>query len=94
VTPRIDHVCLTVEKFDVKRVMTALDGLGIKRVDQPAGGPQPPLTARVRMRGAEAGGAKEGTPELYFTDPDGISIQLQDPTYCGGAGVLGQICKS
>jgi hypothetical protein len=46
------------------------------------------------MRGTEFGGAKEGTPELYFTDPDGISIQLQDPTYCGGAGVLGEICKS
>lgn len=93
VTARIDHVCLTVEKFDVNRIMTALDGLGIKRVDQPAGKPQPPLTARVRMRGADFGGAKEGTPELYFTDPDGISIQLQDPTYCGGAGVLGEVCK-
>ena len=26
----------------------------------------------------DRGGAKEGTPELYFTDPDGILIQLQD----------------
>jgi 20S proteasome alpha/beta subunit len=46
------------------------------------------------MRGAEFGGAKEGTPELYFTDPDGISIQLQDATYCGGSGVRGNVCAS
>jgi catechol 2,3-dioxygenase-like lactoylglutathione lyase family enzyme len=89
-TPRIDHVCLTVENFDVDRIMSTLASLGIKRADGPAG----PLTSRVRMRGAEFGGAKEGTPELYFTDPDGISIQLQDATYCGGSGVRGNVCAS
>jgi hypothetical protein len=40
------------------------------------------------------GGAKDGTPELYFTDPDGLLIQLQDTKYCGGAGSLGEICPS
>ena len=34
-----------------------------------------------------------GTPELYFTDPDGLLIQLQDVTYCGGAGFLGNVCE-
>jgi hypothetical protein len=29
--------------------------------------------------------------ELYFTDPDNIRIQLQDVSYCGGSGRLGQI---
>jgi uncharacterized protein (TIGR00369 family) len=38
------------------------------------------------------GGAKEGTPELYFTDPDGLLVQLQDVKYCGGSGVLGDQC--
>lgn len=39
----------------------------------------------VRMR--------DGTvPELYMTDPDGLSIQLQDVTYCGGSGPLGNGC--
>src|SRR4029077_948862 len=46
------------------------------------------------MRGPEAGGAKEGTPELYFGDPDGIVVQLQDVSYCGGAGVLGNVCAA
>jgi acyl-CoA synthetase (AMP-forming)/AMP-acid ligase II len=53
-----------------------------------------PMTLRVRMRGPEAGGAKEGTPELYLSDPDGIVVQLQDVSYCGGAGVLGNVCSA
>ena len=40
----------------------------------------------------DRGGAPEGTPELYFTDPDGLVMQLQDPSYCGGAGYLGNVC--
>ena len=35
----------------------------------------------IRMRGE--------TRELYFTDPDGIRVQLQDVKYIGGTGVLG-----
>jgi catechol 2,3-dioxygenase-like lactoylglutathione lyase family enzyme len=39
------------------------------------------LQAYIRMR--------DDTQELYFTDPDGLSIQLQDVKYKGGVGVLG-----
>jgi catechol 2,3-dioxygenase-like lactoylglutathione lyase family enzyme len=39
------------------------------------------VTARIRQRG--------DTKELYLTDPDGISVQLQDTKYIGGTGVLG-----
>ena len=39
------------------------------------------ITARIRLRG--------DTKELYMTDPDGISVQLQDTKYVGGGGVLG-----
>ena len=35
----------------------------------------------IRLRGE--------TKELYFTDPDGIRVQLQDVKYVGGTGVLG-----
>ena len=34
-----------------------------------------------------------GTAGLYFTDPDGLLMQLQDRSYCGGSGVLGNTCK-
>jgi hypothetical protein len=44
------------------------------------------------MRMPNRGGAPEGTPELYFSDPDGLSIQLQDVSYCGGGGYLGEVC--
>ena len=39
------------------------------------------IKASIRMRGE--------TKELYFTDPDGIRVQLQDVKYKGGAGPLG-----
>jgi catechol 2,3-dioxygenase-like lactoylglutathione lyase family enzyme len=90
-SPSIHHVCVTVENFDPDRAMQTLAELGVKKAEGAAAGP---LTARIRMRGPEAGGAKEGTPELYFTDPDGITIQLQDVRYCGGAGRVGEACKS
>jgi catechol 2,3-dioxygenase-like lactoylglutathione lyase family enzyme len=42
------------------------------------------VEGRVRMRG--------DVPEIYFNDPDGISVQLQDVGYCGGSGELGDRC--
>lgn len=45
------------------------------------------IKANIRMR-------DETIPELYFMDPNGLMIQLQDESYCGGSGVLGNICKS
>lgn len=85
--PRIGHFCMTVENFSVDGVLRTLAEHGISRSDTSGA-----MKARVRMRGPENGGAQEGTPELYFGDPDGIVVQLQDPSYCGGAGVLGNVC--
>jgi len=39
------------------------------------------VTGRIRLRG--------DTRELYFTDPDNITVQLQDVSYRGGVGPLG-----
>ena len=86
--PNISHICLSVENFNVDRIISILGQHGITKDD--AGGP---MKVRVRMRGPDAGGAKEGTPELYFGDPDGIVIQLQDPSYRGGAGALGNVSR-
>ena len=72
-TPEINHFCLTVDGFNVDRILKLLADRGLIRSD--ANGP---MKVRVRMRGPEAGGAGEGTPELYFGDPDGIVVQLQD----------------
>lgn len=86
-TPRITHYCLEVENFDDRRLIDALAQHGVNPT-QASG----PMQSRVRMRGPEAGGAAQGTPELYFGDPDGIVVQLQDRSYCGGAGLLGEEC--
>ncbi len=44
------------------------------------------VSARVRMR--------EGiTPEILVDAPDGVRVQLQDVDYCGGTGLLGEVCR-
>ena len=43
------------------------------------------VTARLRLR--------EGvTREVLVEAPDGVRIQLQDVSYCGGGGALGNVC--
>jgi catechol 2,3-dioxygenase-like lactoylglutathione lyase family enzyme len=89
--PRIDHVCLSMTTFDPAVVTKALTDYGIK--PRPTGGPAGPLQTYINLRMPERGGAPQGTPELYFTDPDGLAIQLQHTTYCGGSGFLGDTCN-
>ena len=85
------HFCMTADGFGVDRVLKMLADHGVT-----PGGPSTaalgPLKSFVRMRSEAEGGGKEGTPELYFTDADGILVQLQDASYCGGSGPLGNIC--
>ena len=90
-TSEIHHASLAVEEFDVDRIFSLLESYGLTILGE-AGGANGPLQAYVTLRGANRGGATEGTPELYFTDPDGILVQLQDLSYCGGNGYLGNEC--
>jgi len=76
--PAIGHFCLTTDTFDVEHLRRLLAANKV----------------RVRMRPADLGGAPEGTAELYFADPDGLSVQLQHTSYCGGAGLLGDQCPA
>lgn len=67
VAPRIDHICLSIDRFDAKSVLPKLQALK--------------LDAEIVQRG--------DTEELYFDDPDGIGVQIQDTGYRGGVGRLG-----
>ena len=64
----------TMENFDPNKVLKTLADFGVKpRGD--ARGPAGPLVSYVTMRTEERGGAKGGTPELYFTmTPTAISV--------------------
>ena len=66
-SPRIDHVCLGLDRFDADATQRKLAAEGVD--------------ATIRVRGE--------TKELYFVDPNGIRMQLQDVRYRGGVGPLG-----
>jgi catechol 2,3-dioxygenase-like lactoylglutathione lyase family enzyme len=89
-TANVNHVCMNMENFKPDEIMKTLAGFGIG--ERGAGGATPPLRSYISLRMPARGGAPEGTPELYFTDPDGLLLQLQDVKYCGGAGFLGNEC--
>jgi catechol 2,3-dioxygenase-like lactoylglutathione lyase family enzyme len=88
----INHGCFSMDGFKPDEVTKALESYGLKPREG-ATGPAGPLRHYVSMRMENRGGAPGGTPELYFTDPDGLLMQLQDTTYCGGGGFLGDVCK-
>jgi hypothetical protein len=85
----IDHACVAIENFDSAAVTKLLVGYGLKQQD---GQGRSPLVTYISLRMPNRGGAEGGTPELYFTDPDGLAIQIQDVKYCGGGGLLGELC--
>ena len=43
------------------------------------------IKATMRNRG--------GSKEIFLTDPDNVSVQLTDVTYCGGSGPRGNVCN-
>lgn len=87
---RIDHASLNMENFSVDSLLQTLTDYGLS--PRPEGQPAAPLQHWVSMRMPERGGAPGGTPEVYFSDPDGIHIQLQHHTYCGGGNEFGGDC--
>src|SRR5262245_31616437 len=85
----IDHSCVAIENFDSAAVTKLLVSYGLKQQD---GQGRSPLVTYISLRMPNRGGAEGGTPELYFTDPDGLAMQIQDVRYCGGGGLLGELC--
>jgi catechol 2,3-dioxygenase-like lactoylglutathione lyase family enzyme len=92
----VNHACFTIQDFDPNRVMRILVENRLEPIEYGIPALIKPLTCRTRLRQrANNGGGPTyplGTPELYLNDPDNITLQIQDVTYCGGSGALGQIC--
>jgi catechol 2,3-dioxygenase-like lactoylglutathione lyase family enzyme len=87
---RIDHASLNIEDFTEESLLQRLADYGLSPRGQ--GQPAEPLQYWVSRRMPDRGGVAGGTAEVYFSDPDGIHIQLQHHTYCGGGGVFGEDC--
>ncbi len=88
----IHHACMNLDGFEVEAVQAALEEHGIQPREEGSNA-TPPLIHYISLRMPNRGGVEGGTPELYFTDPDGLLMQLQDTSYCGGGGYLGEICE-
>lgn len=86
----VNHVSMNMENFKPEEVMKKLADYGI--TERAGAGAAGPLKSYITLRMPDRGGAEGGTPELYFTDPDGLLLQLQDVKYCGGGGYLGDVC--
>jgi catechol 2,3-dioxygenase-like lactoylglutathione lyase family enzyme len=86
----VNHVSMNMENFKPDEVMKTLASFGI--TERTGAGAAGPLKSYITLRMPDRGGAEGGTPELYFTDPDGLLLQLQDVKYCGGGGFLGDVC--
>jgi catechol 2,3-dioxygenase-like lactoylglutathione lyase family enzyme len=85
----IDHACMSLDNFVPETITKMLIDYGLKQGARSDGA----LVTYISLRMENRGGAPvTGTPELYFTDPDGLAIQLQDTKYCGGGGYLGDVC--
>lgn len=87
---RMDHVSMSVEDFEVEAIQAKLESVGI--MPRKEENDTPALVHWISLRMPNRGGAEGGTPELYFSDPDSIHIQLQHLDYCGGGGYLGDEC--
>ncbi len=85
----IHHASFNMTGFTVDGVLARLEEQDISARGERQTGP---MMHYISLRMPERGGAEGGTPEVYFTDPDGILMQIQDITYCGGGGYLGNNC--
>ena len=87
------HFCVHMENFDPQRVMRQLAELGVEARIFPwtYDGRRYDLRPAAAQRPVVVDAAD--TPELVFDDPDGVLLQIQDASYCGGAGALGELCS-
>ena len=75
------HTCVMMKNFDPAAAVKILAEMGVA------------AHANPRAAIAQIPVGTIDTPEMTFPDPDGIVLQIQDSTYCGGSGFLGDICN-
>ena len=91
VTPQVDHTCYALENYNFNKVRNALSGYGLEDLGDQLR-PTGPLQHYYTSRRPDRGGEPTGSFEIYMTDPDGLVVQVQDLSYCGGGRTNGEIC--
>src|SRR5262249_24536954 len=85
IVPRLG---LKVESFNADRIVTALEQHGITR----AAAGDPGLTGGA-MKVRVNRGAGDNPTEVFLGDPDDFVLQIQDVSYAGGSGAMGNVVK-
>ena len=73
---------IAIEDFNVDRILAVLGEHGVTR----AAGSSPEAAGPLKVLVAP----RDGTSEIFVSDPSGVVFQLQDPSDCGGSGPLGR----
>src|SRR5258708_6716271 len=80
-TPSIESYCLGVDGFNADQILKTLAEHGVAKSDYRGA-----LNVQVAARGDRT--------DIFLNDPDGLIVQLQDASYCGGGGRLGATCSA
>ena len=70
-----------MDGFNADQILKTLAEHGVTRSDYRGA-----MKVQVAARGDRT--------DIYLNDPDGLIVQLQDATYCGGGGRLGATCSA
>ena len=73
-TPRIDHMCVGIDGFELDGLLQYLAVHGVPKSEQRGA-----MRVYVRMRSANFGGAASGTPEVYLGIPTASSFSSRTP---------------
>ena len=75
------HTCVHMKNFDPVKAVEILKQMGLKGFANP------------RKAAEQIPVGTVDTPEMGFVNCDSIFLQIQDATYCGGTGYLGEVCN-
>ena len=76
-TPGINHYCLTVENFNVDRILKALADHGVSRAEGAGSGSGGPMKVRVRMRGPETAARRKARRSCMSAMPTASSCSCR-----------------
>jgi hypothetical protein len=88
----INHACLSLDGFNPDLVIE--DAGGVRHhAERRFGRPRGAMKSYVTMRMENRGGAPWWDPRSSISPIRWPADATQDSSYCGGSGILGNVCK-